>query len=210
MNQRTDAYGGTTENRARFAIALLNACRKQVGYHFPICIKMNGSDRLEGGLDAAEAAQLAILFANAGFDAIEISSYIWDAIIFDEVKSLPPESQRKIRQRNKEAFNLPLALHIKTALLQEAEINIPIMLVGGIYRLDTIKTILQETSIEFCALSRPLIRQPNLPLLWRIGANTEAECVHCNSCTQDFLTHGEHCEGVRCVRLQRDQKKRKS
>ncbi|MHA1263642.1 MAG: NADH:flavin oxidoreductase [Candidatus Helarchaeota archaeon] len=207
MNKRTDQYGGSTQNRARFVLQLLAACRKRVGSHFPICLKMNGSDRVPGGLMVEEAAQLAIIFANAGFDALEISSYIWDALLYDVVKSLPPESQRKIRARKKEAFNLPLAQEIKEALQRKAKKDIPLMLVGGIYRYDTIRQILNTTSIEFCALSRPLIRQPDLPNLWREGRCFEAECIHCNLCTQDFLVHGASCKGVRCIKKEREQKK---
>ncbi len=207
MNQRTDAYGGTTENRARFLIQIIEECRKKVGQNFPLTLKMNGSDRIPGGLEVQEAATLATLFAQAGIDALEISSYIWDALMYSQIKALPPESQRKIRERNLEAFNLPLAKTIKHILTQKIAKNIPVILVGGLYRFETIRSILTETSLEFCALSRPLICQPQLPALWRQGPPfPEAECVHCNLCTQDFLVHGARCKGVRCIRKERKKK----
>ena len=198
MNKRTDAYGGSPENRIKFVLQLLKESRKRVGNHFPICLKMNGSDRIEGGLEVDEAAYLATILAEAGFDALEISSYIWEAGMLEKVVSLPPESQRKIRERNLEAFNLDLAKRIKDALIENK--NIPIILVGGLFRYETIRAILETTIIEFCALSRPLICQPELPTLWRNGPPfPEAECVHCNLCTKDFLAHGLNCKGVRCI-----------
>lgn len=202
MNKRTDAYGSTPENRIKFVIELLKESRRRVGNQFPICLKMNGSDRIKGGLDVTEATYLATLLAGAGFDALEISSYIWEAGMQEKLISLPPESQRKIRERNLEAFNLDLAVKIKNAVSTKK--NVPVILVGGLYRFETIRTILETTPIEFCALSRPLIRQPDLPNLWRRGPEfPEADCIHCNLCTKDFLDHGVHCKGVRCIAKER-------
>ena len=202
MNKRTDNYGSTPENRMKFVIELLKGSRKRVGNHFPICLKMNGSDRIKGGLDVSEAAYLATLLAGEGFDALEISSYIWEAGLQEKLVSLPPESPRKIRERNLEAFNLDLAIEIKGALSKKK--NIPVILVGGLYRFETIRTILETTPIEFCALSRPLISRPDLPNLWRNGTEfPEADCIHCNLCTKDFLDHGVHCKGVRCINKER-------
>jgi 2,4-dienoyl-CoA reductase-like NADH-dependent reductase (Old Yellow Enzyme family) len=202
MNKRTDAYGSTPENRIRFVIDLLKESRKRVGNQFPICLKMNGSDRINGGLDVSEASYFATILAEAGFDALEISSYIWEAGMQEKLISLPPESQRKIRERNLEAFNLDIAVKIKNAVSKKK--NIPVILVGGLYRFETIRTILETTPIEFCALSRPLICQPDLPNLWRSSLEfPEAACIHCNLCTKDFLDHGVHCKGVRCIYQER-------
>ncbi|NVM52920.1 MAG: NADH:flavin oxidoreductase [Candidatus Helarchaeota archaeon] len=210
MNKRTDEYGGSTENRAKFVVKLLEECRKRVGKSFPITMKMNGSDRVPGGLEVEEAASLARIFANAGFDALEISSYIWDTLLYEKPKSSPPEAQVKLRKRGIEAYNLELALKIKKALNENAETQIPLILVGGLYRFEKIKSILTDTNIEFCSMSRPLIRQPNLPALWRNGPPfPEAECIHCNRCTQDFMVHGIKCKGVRCIKKERDQKKQR-
>ncbi len=208
MNVRTDNYGGNTENRARFVLQLLEECRKRVGKQFPICMKMNGSDRIPGGLEVDEASRLATMFARAGFDSLEISSCVWDCMFYDKVKSMPPESQRNIRKRAIEAYNLDVATTIKTILNEKLEKNIPIILVGGLFRFETIRSILNDTNIEFCAMSRPLICQPNLPALWRNGPPfPEAECIHCNLCTRDFQVHGSRCKGVRCIKKGRDQKK---
>ena len=209
MNKRSDEYGGSTENRARFVVKLLEECRKRVGESFPITLKMNGSDRVPGGMEVDEAVALAIIFANAGFDALEISAYIWDSLMHEKPKSAPPEAQRNVRKRGIEGFNLELANTIKTAL-NANEKNIPIMLVGGLYRFETIRSILENTDIEFCAMSRPLIRQPSLPALWQKGSPfPEAECIHCNLCAKDFQIHGSKCKGVRCIKKERSEKRQR-
>ncbi|MFX1294104.1 MAG: NADH:flavin oxidoreductase [Promethearchaeota archaeon] len=208
MNKRIDEYGGSTENRAKFVLNLLEESRKRVGNNFPITLKINGSDRIQGGLMVDEASSLAAIFAKAGFDALEISSYIWDTLMYDKPKSIPPEAQIKLRTRGIEAYNLELAKRIEQGLIENKKI--PIILVGGLYRFKTIKSILNETNIKFCSLSRPLIRQPNLPTIWREGPPfPDAECVHCNLCTQDFMLHGINCKGVQCISKIHVQKKKK-
>jgi len=210
MNKRTDEYGGTPEKRAKFVVRLLEDCRQKVGNQFPISLKMNGSDRIAGGLEVDEAAHLATIFGEAGFDSLEISAYIWECIIYDSPKSIPPESQRKVRERNMEGYNLELARTIKSELLERVEKKVPLILVGGLYRYETIRTILNETSIEFCSLSRPFISQPNLPNLWQKGPPfPEADCVHCNLCAQDFLHRGGKSKGVRCIWKEKQRKKKK-
>ncbi len=210
MNKRIDNYGGSTENRARFLLDILEASRKKVGNNFPICLKMNGLDRIEGGLTTEEAAKLAIIFSKAGIDAIEISSYIWEAGRLESVISLPPESQKNIRQRGLEAFNLEIAKEIKNGLNEDPSIDIPIILVGGLYRFDKIRKIIETTDIEFCAMSRPLIRQPNLPSVWQNGPPfSEAECVHCNLCVNEFLVKGPKAKGLRCIKKEKEERRRK-
>ncbi len=210
MNHRDDIYGGSIENRAKFVLDILKSSRKKVGYNFPIIMKMNGSDKIKGGLEAEEAAKFAYIFAKAGINSLEISSYIWEAGRRESLISLPPEAQRNIRQRGLEAFNLEFAKKIKEALEKDSSINIPIILVGGLYRFETIKSIIETTGIEFCSMCRPLIRQPDLPNTWRNGPPfPEAECIHCNLCTKDFLVKGPKCKGVRCVKKEKEERKKK-
>ncbi len=210
MNERNDNYGGSTENRARFVLDILEASRKKVGKDFPISMKMNGSDRIEGGLDVGEAAQLASIFAKSGFDMLEISSYIWDAGRLEKPVSLPAESQRDIRQRGREAFNLIFAKGIKEFLEKDPSTDIPITLVGGLYRFETIRDIIDNEGIDLCAMSRPLIRQPDLPSIWKKGSPfPEAECIHCNLCTNDFIVKGPRSKGVRCIKKEKEDRKRK-
>ncbi len=209
LNHRTDEYGGSTEKRARFALDLLRCIRKKVGNDYPVVIKMNGSDRLTGGLEVEEAAQLAKIFAKEGFNCIEISSYIHKAGMGEKVLSLPPESQKNVRERGLEAFNFNLATHIKNTLKKDPKTNVPVILVGGLYRFEKIKEIIETTGIEFCSMSRPLIRQPNLPLIWKNGPPfPEAECIYCNACTQDFLVKGPRCKGVRCLQKEKEDRKK--
>ena len=59
FNHRTDAYGGSLENRCRFAVEVLQAVRAAVGPGFPIEFRMSGSELFEGGYDLAEGCRIA-------------------------------------------------------------------------------------------------------------------------------------------------------
>ncbi len=72
-NKRTDEYGGSLENRARFACEIVRRVRQEVGPQYPVLFRMNGNDFLEGGITVDEAVQHAQLFADAGVDALDVS-----------------------------------------------------------------------------------------------------------------------------------------
>ena len=72
-NHRTDQYGGSRENRARFTVGLIKRVRKAVGPDFPIYIRMNGDDHLDGGITVEDAKEYAKMFVAAGVDALDIS-----------------------------------------------------------------------------------------------------------------------------------------
>jgi len=74
-----------------------------------------------------------------------------------------------------------------------------LILVGGIRSLDVIEKILAEGSADFVAISRPLIRQPDLPNRWLKGiGGLTADCISCNACIGS-LAEG----GVRCIQKER-------
>jgi 2,4-dienoyl-CoA reductase-like NADH-dependent reductase (Old Yellow Enzyme family) len=211
LNRRTDEYGGSIYNRVKFPLEILKSIRKKVGSNYPIGIKMNGSDRMEGGLDSEEACVLANLLAKGGFDFLEISSYIHKAGMLENVISIPPESQKNVRERGIEAYNLKFAIKIKDSLSQNFSTDIPIILVGGLYRFKKIVEIIANHKIDFCSMSRPLIRQPDLPNIWKSGPPfPDAECIHCNLCTNEFITRGPKSKGVRCIQKERQEKKIKA
>ena len=73
FNKRTDNYGGSIENRARILLEAFQAVRNEVGEEFPILVKINSEDFVEGGLTADEMLQVCAMLEKAGVDAIEMS-----------------------------------------------------------------------------------------------------------------------------------------
>ena len=72
-NRRRDEYGGNVGNRARIHLEIYDAVRQAVGENYPVLIKMNCRDFVDGGLSLEDSVQVAGLLADAGFDAIELS-----------------------------------------------------------------------------------------------------------------------------------------
>ena len=72
-NRRADGYGGSVENRARFPSRIVHRMRQEVGTEFPISVRINASDDIDGGVTIDEAVQQAIILESAGVNAISVS-----------------------------------------------------------------------------------------------------------------------------------------
>ncbi|MFX1283178.1 MAG: NADH:flavin oxidoreductase [Promethearchaeota archaeon] len=196
-NKRTDGYGGNTTKRIKIIEDIYKRSIEFVGKDFPILIKMNVDDFLEGGIDLKESQKIAEKLSRIGFAAIETSSCMWAVVLRNEEEigfspSFIPESRIKINSKDKEAYHRPYAKEIKKVIGAT-----PLILVGGIRSLDVIEEILAEGSADFIALSRPLIREPNLPNKWLNGTGgLTAECISCNGCIGVVAQEGVHCTQI--------------
>jgi 2,4-dienoyl-CoA reductase-like NADH-dependent reductase (Old Yellow Enzyme family) len=151
---------------------------------------MNVSDFLEGGIDIDESKKIAERFSKIRIAAIETSGGMFETRVYD--KNLMA-SRTKILSKDKEAYFLPYAREIKQA------IDVPLILVGGIRSLEMVEKILGEGSADFVSLSRPLIRDPDLPNKWLKGiGGLTAECISCNACYRSLVNGG-----VRCIQKER-------
>lgn len=181
-NHREDAYGGSTENRTRIVRDILEKGRNLAGKDFPILIKMNTTDFFPDGTDLEEAIRVAKMLEITGFSALEISGGMWEAVTRtkEDLGFAPymlPESRTGIQRKDQEAYFLPAASAIKK------QVDIPILLVGGLKSLDKIEEVLESGQADFVSLSRTLIRQPDLPDLWKTGKGPNtADCISCNAC----------------------------
>ena len=185
-NRRTDRYGGTDGNRARIIREIVQNARKTVG-DFPILIKMNCTDYLAGGVDRDNFPRLAQEIVAAGVDAIELSGGMWECLLRpeDELGFRPvpaPESHTRIKKAAAQSYFLEYA--------NSVDLPVPLILVGGNRDVERLEAILQEGKVDFIALCRPLIREPDLPNRWRAGLGSQrAECVSCNSCLYAMYVH---------------------
>ncbi|NVM36975.1 MAG: NADH:flavin oxidoreductase [Candidatus Lokiarchaeota archaeon] len=192
-NKRTDGYGGSTENRIKIIEEVYEKTVDMVGKHFPILIKMNVDDFLDGGIKLDESMKIAEKFSKMGFAAIETSGCMWEVILRTKKElgwhpAFNPEARIGIDSKEKEAYHLPYAKEIKKV------IKIPLILVGGIRSLDVIEKILNEENADFIGLCRPLIREPDLPNKWLKGiGKITCECISCNGCTASLLSGSIRC-----------------
>ena len=183
-NKRTDDYGGSTEKRCKILVDIYNQIRDSVGKGFPIFIKLNTRDYCEGGLTLEEAKNIAKILIDTGYDAIEPSSGIVD-FKFTGKKTYAAVTFNSEEDEN---YFIPNVNALKPVMKDR-----PIILMGGVRNPVTADNILKDDIADFIALSRPLIREPDLPNRWISGDVSPAHCINCNGCMGASFKGGTYC-----------------
>jgi 2,4-dienoyl-CoA reductase-like NADH-dependent reductase (Old Yellow Enzyme family) len=206
LNKRDDQFGGSVENRARFARTVLRTVRDAVGDRTAVTAKLNMADGVDGGLWVDESVQVATLFeADGSLDALELTGgsslanpmYLFrgDAPLREFGATLPAPVRLGFRLVGgrflksypyEEAFFLPFARQFLAAL------TTPLILLGGITELATVEAALAE-GFSFVAMARALLREPDLPNRMEAGSASSSLCIHCNKCMPTIYS------GTRCV-----------
>lgn len=166
-NLRTDLYGGSTENRVRLIKEIVQAIREDNPL-LHISAKFSFFDDKNGNFAIEECVLVCKELEKAGIDSLEV---------------LGGHSSKEKGIKH-EACYLDLGKAVKN------EVNIPIILTGNNHSIEHMTKVLNEENIEFFGLSRPLIREPNLPNRWSNGDKTPAKCVSCSMC---YTTYGKRC-----------------
>jgi len=182
-NQRTDQYGGSLENRARLCLEVYRAVRSAVGPDFPVMIKLNVNDFLDGSTTEEDSCYLAAALAAEGIDAIEVSGGTPGS---GKLGAARPN----IKKPTDEAYFLPQAEAIRRAAP-----SVPLMLVGGMRSPEIMEEILAAGTADYFSMSRPLIREPGLPARWQSGDRRRAACISCLGC----FGPARKGEGISCV-----------
>lgn len=176
-NLRTDRYGGSLANRARMIIETYQAIRAKVGPEYPVLIKINCADFMDQGLTFAECKQVCRQLAQLGINAIEVSG--------GSLSSSPGEGvARNVKNPEQEEYFKAYAAELAQ------EINVPVIAVGGNRDIHSLTELINQTQVEYIALSRPLICESDLINRWQQGDNKRAKCISCNKC---FLPGGTTC-----------------
>jgi len=168
-NRRTDEYGGSIENRSRMLLETYQKMRDKVGSAYPILIKINSEDFMEQGITFEECKYVCKKLAEAGIDAIEISG--------GSLSSRPNESYSRKIVKGQNPYFVSYAEKIKQ------EVKIPVISVGGIRDFTVLTQILNHNSIDYFALSRPLICESDLINRWHEGNMESAKCISCGKCS---------------------------
>ena len=186
-NPRTDEYGGAIENRARALVEVVAAVRGQIKPEYPLLVKINSRDLIEDGLRLEESLQVGRRLEAAGVDALEISGGLLNVPNLLQDKSTGGE-------------DLPFFRNEARAFKQQ--LQIPVILVGGIRSFPTARRLLSEGTADFIALCRPFIREPDLVNRWLRGDRQKAACLSCNNCVEQ-LKQGN---GLACRPLEPQEK----
>jgi 2,4-dienoyl-CoA reductase-like NADH-dependent reductase (Old Yellow Enzyme family) len=212
-NRRRDRWGGNIENRARFPRQVLQTVRDAAGARVAVYAKLNMDDGFRGGLSLDDALQVASwLAADGSVDALQLTGGHTTRTPFYLMRGAVPLREMIRAQRHwlrrlgmqvfgralirtypfEEAFFLPLARRFRAAL------TLPLMLLGGVTRLETMERAVAE-GFDFIALGRALIRDPDLVRRLQSGELTASRCVPCNQCVVEM-----ELGGTRCVRRDPD------
>jgi len=168
-NRRKDRYGGSAENRALFTCRVVERIKEKAGVGFPVIVRMNASDDVEGGITLDEATRQAVVLQKAGADAISVSGGIecWAPM------NIPCYAYP-------EGSMVPLAEEIKRG------IKIPLIAAGKI-NAELAERLVGGSRVDFVAMGRPLLADPDLPNKLREGRVQDLRrCIYCNNCGRNF------------------------
>ena len=206
LNRRSDAWGGTLEARARFPRQVVAAVRDGAGPQVAVTAKLNMSDGVPGGFDLPESVEVASMLAADGhLDALELTGgsslsnpmYLFrgDAPRAEFAATLPQPLRlgfRVVGTRFLKAYPFEEAYFRPEARRFLGAVDLPLILLGGINRLDTVESALAE-GFAFVAMARALLREPDLVARWERGDRDGGRCIHCNRCMPSIYT------GTTCV-----------
>ncbi|WCM61228.1 FAD-dependent oxidoreductase [Paenibacillus polymyxa] len=163
FNRRTDKYGGTLENRVRFAQEVLDSVREAVGSGFPIEFRMSGSELFEGGYDLTEGIEIAKLIESR-VDLLHVSAgtYQTGFGITHPSMFLPHGS------------NVYLAAEIKK------HVSVPVATVGGLNDPAQMEEIIASGQADVVEMARALLADPELPR--KVMSNRDEDIIKCLRC----------------------------
>jgi 2,4-dienoyl-CoA reductase-like NADH-dependent reductase (Old Yellow Enzyme family) len=206
LNKRSDEFGGSLENRARFARDVVRAVRAAAGPEVAVTAKVNMADGVRGGFWLDESVAFAgMLEADGALDALTLTGgssfenpmYLFrgEAPVAEMAEMFPGVLKTGIKLFGgmffkeypfEEAYFLPYARQFRDAL------SMPLILLGGINRLETMTQAVDE-GFAFVQIGRALLREPELLLEMQKDPRREGLCIHCNKCMPTIYT------GTRCV-----------
>ena len=191
FNRRQDQYGGSIENRARIVIEVLRAVRDTVGTDYPVLIKMNCQDFFEDGLSLEDSVKVAVMLAEEGIDAIEISGGTPRSGKLGAARvGIKTEEKEAYFQNEAKAFR--------------ENVDVPLILVGGNRSPRVAERIINGGIADYISMCRPFIREPDLINRWKSGDLARATCASDNMC----FVPARKGKGIYCLTEEKERKKK--
>jgi 2,4-dienoyl-CoA reductase-like NADH-dependent reductase (Old Yellow Enzyme family)/thioredoxin reductase len=177
INKRTDEYGGSIENRARFPLEILEAVRKRCGSDFLIEIRLSGQENMPGGVTLDETVAFCKLLEGRGLvDLIHISAGHYYS---------------PARTHEFSTLFLPNGCNADYAAAVKKVVTIPVAVVGGITTPDVAERIIAEGKADVVSMGRQMIADPEFANKATSGRADEIRsCLRCCVCYPGPL--GEH------------------
>ena len=179
-NKRCDEYGGTIQNRARFAVEIIRNIKQKCGADFPVLYRMSAVEYVPGGLEIEEAKVLARLVEEAGADCIHCSQGVYAST----QHIIPPSVVAR-------------GAYVQNAAAIKSAVHIPVIAVGRINDIQVAESILQSGQADLVTMAQASLADPEMPK--KIQEGREDEVLRCIGCLQGCA--GENGKGhcVRCL-----------
>ncbi len=157
-NVRTDGWGGSLENRARFLRAIVTEIRRAIKPQIPVSVKLNSADFQVGGFSEAESMQVIRWLAEDGVDLVEISGGTYEA---------PAMTGRGVGKRTaeREGYFLSFVSEVRR------QVDVPLAVTGGFRTVEGISQALGADAADMVGLARTLAIQPDFPREVLAGQN---------------------------------------
>jgi 2,4-dienoyl-CoA reductase-like NADH-dependent reductase (Old Yellow Enzyme family) len=173
-NIREDSYGGSLENRMRFLREILAAIRGEVGYDYPVGIRLSSDEQVDGGLTAEDTLEIARLI-EPSIDFLDLSYggyYRFDRMFATMDSAL--------------GYELPSSGMIGS------QMSVPVIVTGRIMTLDVAENVLRSGAADMVSMVRPLVADPELVKKTRLGRSAEVRpCIGTNEgCLGQFFSVG--------------------
>lgn len=213
QNRRRDEWNGTLEKRARFARQVARAVREEVGETVAVTAKIGMTEGSPVGFSMPETIEFAQLLEEDGhLDALELSAgssllnpmYLFrgDAPVAEFAAAMPLPVRLGLRtpvgQRFFKSYPFEEAFLRDKALAFRSALSIPLIMLGGINRRDTMERAMAD-GFEFVAMARALLREPDLVERLRTGEAETGVCSHCNRCMVRAAATSDRIADVRTV-----------
>jgi 2,4-dienoyl-CoA reductase-like NADH-dependent reductase (Old Yellow Enzyme family)/thioredoxin reductase len=175
INKRTDKYGGSLDNRARFPLMVIESIRDRVGRDFPIELRMGGSELAPGGYGLDDAIALAKLVE----DKVDLLHVSCGAHYFiDTMTTMHP------------SMFLPHGCNVYLAAAVKEAVSLPVAAVGGLSDPAQMEEIVASGQADVVAIARGLIADPDLPKKALRGEDDQiVRCLRCFECQSGMFTN---------------------
>lgn len=186
LNHRSDEYGGSFENRTRYALEVVEAIKEAapnltIEYKLPIItVNQDGSSRGKGGLEADEGVAFAKLLEKAGVDMIQVAQANHTGNMGD---TIPPMGDVPYN------WTLPVAKRVKDV------VSIPVATVGRVVTVEAGEKILNDGDADMIGYGRSLLTDPDIALKAKRGECIR-ECLNCNKGCVDAIQNRQY---ISCV-----------
>lgn len=179
-NKRSDEYGGTIRNRARFGMEIIRNIKEKCGEDYPVLYRISSVEYVPGGLDIEESKVIARLMEEAGADCIHCSQGVYASTH----TIIPPSVFSR-------------AGYVEHAAEMKKAVQIPVIAVGRINDVEIAESVLQSKKADLVTMARASLADPELPNKVLKGRGDEV--IRCIGCLQGCIGENGKGNGIRCL-----------